>query len=709
MRVLRLRGCVHLEAATGKPALRQLIALELDAEQRRAVEAPFEECFAILGAPGTGKSTALAQRIARVRALHRNGDPLVLESPRSLEVYAAELLGSLGVATTLVDDVEAARIFAQACSPLFALQWEELARHQLDPEVPGLRSPQWFGESAFRLIRRLRDAAVEPAEFLSLALTGATEFYAHPPNFADPAVIAATKAALRDSLEVTPKELLRQQRREIDLAKILARLYEAYVELVRTSGRMTGRDATVLAAELLRPDAKRAAALRERHRFAFVDDAQELTKGQLRLLTAIYGERLDGVTLCGDPASAIASVRMTLAQASFAPAHSRVELRESHRTPRIECRRFSTSREEAEAIAERVGEWLALGVRPERIAVLFRSVGSVERYETALLDRNIPAIVAGDANVFGDRRALDALALLWNVYDPFRHDWLLRTLANPALGLSDASLAILCAEPPDPQRPLFAFDDEPAPTIRATRWDPKRDLRLGWNVVRGEQDAALSDEAAARIRRFRGLRERWLRTMHESSFAEFVRAVWDEGLAREGEPESARARAQQAALRRLYDRFEAFLRENPAATIADLLSYAEDRIESDLEASVVPGDAEGFVQLLSVEAALGREFERVVVANVRPGAFPRWYSPDSFLFSPRYGMIPKDNVGEASASRTAKFTYYMFRSKAGQHYYERERRAFAYAVRRASENVLVTASGTPTRGMTAPELLEELR
>ena len=165
MRVLRLRGCVHLEAATGKPALRQLIALELNAEQRRAVEAPFEQCFAILGAPGTGKSTVLAQRIARVRALHPHGDPLVLESPQSLEVYAGELLGSLGVATTVVDDVEAERTFAQACSPLFALQWEELARHQLDPEVPGLRSPQWFLESAFRLIRRLRDAAVEPARY----------------------------------------------------------------------------------------------------------------------------------------------------------------------------------------------------------------------------------------------------------------------------------------------------------------------------------------------------------------------------------------------------------------------------------------------------------------------------------------------------------------------------------------------------------------
>ena len=83
---------------------------------------------------------------------------------------------------------------------------------------------------------------------------------------------------------------------------------------------------------------------------------------------------------------------------------------------------------------------------------------------------------------------------------------------------------------------------------------------------------------------------------------------------------------------------------------------------------------------LSVEAARGREFDHVVVANVRPGAFPRWYSPEAFLFSPRLGMIPKENVGDARASRTAKFSYYMFRSKAPQHYYERERRAFVYAL-----------------------------
>ena len=124
----------------------------------------------------------------------------------------------------------------------------------------------------------------------------------------------------------------------------------------------------------------------------------------------------------------------------------------------------------------------------------------------ALLDANIPVAISGDVNLFADRRALDALALLWNVYDPFRHEWLLRTLSGPAVGLSDASLAMLCGEPPDPQRPLFAFDDEPAPTTRASRWNPKRDLRLGWNVIRGEQDDALGADAAARVKRFRRLR-----------------------------------------------------------------------------------------------------------------------------------------------------------------------------------------------------------
>ena len=53
------------------------------------------------------------------------------------------------------------------------------------------------------------------------------------------------------------------------------------------------------------------------------------------------------------------------------------------------------------------------------------------------------------------------------------------------MALSDAAVQVLCAEPPDAQTLLFS-DDAAAEEARSGRWDPKRDLRLGWNVVRGD-------------------------------------------------------------------------------------------------------------------------------------------------------------------------------------------------------------------------------
>ncbi len=685
-----------------------MIALELTDDQRAAIEAPYDGCLAILGAPGTGKSTVLAERANRARPLYPQAEPLYFREHDELDEFAVALLRAKGWEITLVDDVEAELLFARACTPLFGLQWAEFADAQLDPEVPGLRSPQRFLAAAFRLIRRLGDANVDPALFLSLALSGATEFYANPPNFSDPSLLIATKNTFHDSLDVTPPELGRQYRREVDLAKIIAKLYEHYVQLVSASGRMTGRDAVVAATRVLLEDGEFATRLRERHRLAFVDDAQELTDAQVQLLRAIFGESLAGVTLCGDPASAVSMVRRTQPELTFAQGSSRVKLRVAHRTPQVDVYRPKTALEEAAFVAERVGERIAQGVSASRIAVLFRSVHDVEIYERALLDANIPVVISGDVNLFTDRRVCDALALLWNVYDPFRHEWLLRTLSGPAVGLSDASLATLCGEPLDPQRPLFAFEDEPAPTARASRWNPKRDLRLGWNVIRGEQDAALGD-AALRVQRFRRLREQWVEAMETRPFEAFARQVWREGLARDGEPDSARALAQQAVLQRLLDRLRAFLAEKPDSTTAEVLEYAQRRMESDLETCEPAAGAAGFVQMMNVEAARGREFEHAIVANVRPGAFPLWYAPDAFLFSPKLGMIPKENAGDAQAARTAKFSYYMFRTKAAQRYNERERRALHYALRRASRSVLVTAWGPPTRGITAPELLEELR
>jgi len=112
---------------------------------------------------------------------------------------------------------------------------------------------------------------------------------------------------------------------------------------------------------------------------------------------------------------------------------------------------------------------------------------------------------------------------------------------------------------------------------------------------------------------------------------------------------------------------------------------------------------------LSIDASTGLEFDHVIVPNIRAGAFPRYYVPDAFLYSPSQGMIAKENVGEARAARTAKFTYYMFRSKTRERYKREERRAFVYALRRAKRSELVTAHEKATRGVAAPEFLAELQ
>jgi len=115
------------------------------------------------------------------------------------------------------------------------------------------------------------------------------------------------------------------------------------------------------------------------------------------------------------------------------------------------------------------------------------------------------------------------------------------------------------------------------------------------------------------------------------------------------------------------------------------------------------------VRILSIDASTGHEYDHVVVPNVRAGAFPRYYVPDAFLYSPSLGMIAKENVGEARAARTAKFTYYMYRSKTRERYNREERRAFVYALRRAKRTALVSAHEKATRGIAAPEFLAELQ
>jgi superfamily I DNA/RNA helicase len=699
----------------------------------------------ITGAAGTGKTAALIEEAT----LAAQRGAILLTSPswaslrglregvrheraivRALHEIALETLAG----AELVEDVRAAYLFEEAAQPLLRLEWTEFIEAEVDPEVPGLHAPARFLDAAFRLFCKLRDARIGPDDFLKSALQGATQFYAKPPNFASPELLYYTKDSYRDSLAADGEELQRQYRREVDLAKILAKLYRSYLDHPVRQGCLTARDAIAEAARLLENDPDACARMRDRYPVAFVDDAQELTIGELQFLQALYGPNLDDVTIAGDPDSATSTFRGARPDRVFAIEGERVVLTGQRRSPYavdIACAHLSgaprsstistdpeiglrlfratTRRAEAQFIAEHTIDLLNKGARHSDVALIFRSVQKVRPYVDALLERNVRVQVGGDLNVFSEPEALDALAVLWSLYDPFRHEYLLRMLAGPAMALSDAAVQVLCAEPPDAQTLLFSPDDGAQAEARSGRWDPKRDLRLGWNVVRGDCDSQLDEVERLRIQAFRRKREAWLEALRSHSLPALVRRVWSEGLAQRGTPGSAQAAYQQQTLRRLFDRIVTFAEQHENATLGDFLEDAHRRMETPFEAHEADDTGADAVRILSIDAARGREFDHVIIPSARAGSFPRWYVPDAFLYSPSLGMIAKENVGDARAARTAKFSYYMFRTKAREAYNREERRAFVYAMRRAGKTVLVTASERATRGIAAPEFLAELQ
>ena len=720
--------------------------------------------LAIVGPAATGKTTALIARARRLAADLEGTARVAVVTPsdagvRSLrERFADDAhpndariacmpFGAFALEIVIaarapgapyphaIDEADASMLFERAGASLFALEWAEFVADEIDPEITGLRSPERFSAAAFRLIRKLRGALISPERFRTACLQGAAKFYAHVPNLAHPDLLRETQQKYRDSLRITPEELARQQQREIDLGKILARLYEQYVATIVGCGSLTAIDAVYEATMLLRAEPTRATALRAAWPAVLVDDAQDANAGQLGLLEAIFGTTLANVTLAGDAAQstrgfaaggrgegAFAAATRTIALGDaprLAPAIARiarigagdvVAARESappDARDDVVVYRATSQRDETTFVASEVARLVAGGTAPERIAVIVRTLSCAHGFIDALLAREIPVDIGGAASLFAYPAVLDALAALWPVVDPFRHDFLLRALEAPWLALADASIATLCGDAAEPQPLLFALEGDDVDEARAGRWDRRRDLRLGRNVTRGDVDLDLPDETRARLVAYREARERWVAASRTHALGDLARLILDEtvGATRTA---TARGRFEHALVARLLVDIDAFAARDPLATLADYLERAERVANAEADLLQIAPNARDAVSVIDVEHAKGRHYDAVFVVDLRAGAWPRYYVPDAFLFSPAWGMLPKDNVGDATAARTAKFTYVMFRNKIRETYNAEERRAFYVAATRAQGRLFLSASGRPTRGVSAPEILAEI-
>jgi superfamily I DNA/RNA helicase len=688
----------------------------------------------VVAATTAAGARALAERIApqlpdEVRAAFGRAPFVGI----TLDVLAFAIVGDGALEAGLAPDLErlepyeSEEVFERAAAPLFSAEWGDYVGADVDPEISGLRAPDRFASAVLRLIVKLRDAGIDPDELLKRAQRGATTFYARPPNFAEPGLLAATRDEHRGSLMVTPAELERQRRREIDLAKIVAKLYRSYLDRLVEHGCLATVDALAEAVRVLSEQPPLAASYRERLRLAVVDDVHDLRTGELRLLQVLFGEQLAGVTFAGSlqaatqtfagarPEATFKLAATTIATTGAPPnpaiaAAARALLGETAAAPSasdaVRVHRFADRSAEIAFVADAIAERVRGGIAPARIALLHRTARTLVPFEEALLERNVPIALHGDVDLLSRADVGDALALLWSAVDPFRHDWLLRALQTPLAALSDASLALLCSEPADPQALLFPLPAEDPGNDR--RWDRRRNLRLATNVVRGERDADLDDDARARVSAFRARRARWAAHARDVGTRAARDIIADAALAPARAGESAARTVHRGALLeallRLIDRYGDRYRGAP---LEDALAMLERVASGERGPSVDDRDGGG-AYVGAIEQVGPLRFDDVFVVDVRSGSFPPYYVPDAFLFSPQYGMIPKDAVGDGTAARTAKFTWYSHVAKLRDSYAREQRRLLALAIGRADRSVTVTASGKPTRGIAAPELAVEL-
>lgn len=379
----------------------------LDPEQR-AVATALHGPVCVLAGAGTGKTRAITHRIAygvRAGILQPATVLAVTFTNRAAGEMRGRLrqLGATGVQ---------ARTFHAAALRQLQYFWPKAVGGALPRIVD--RKIQVVAEAAagcgIRLDRgELRDVTAE-IEWAKVTQTVAADYAA--------AAAKAGREAPRDPAEI-------------------ARVYDLYEELKRDRGVIDFEDVLLLTVGILqdRPDIARE--VRAQYQHFVVDEYQDVSPLQQRLLELWLGDR-ENICVVGDAGQTIYSftgatpdylldfrtrhpgatvvklvrdyrstpqvVRLAngvLGQATGRAADHRLELvsqRPSGPEPRFAA--YADEPSEAEGAARTIRELIASGVPAGEIAVLFRTNAQSETYEQALADAGVPYQLRGAERFF---------------------------------------------------------------------------------------------------------------------------------------------------------------------------------------------------------------------------------------------------------------------------------------------------------------------
>src|SRR4051794_3970509 len=694
----------HLTPA--EVAVRSGLSYAPSDEQARVVSAPVDRPLVVVAGAGSGKTETMVARVAWLVA-NRLVEPEAILGLTFTRKAASELnervrlrLGALARHPDTEDDLRERLAVAQPTVSTYhgyaaSLVAEHGLRIGIEPGAGVLGPAMCWGQAATVVTAWTGDMSDVPLTLLTTVedvLALATELGEHDIS---PQQLRAWTARLEVQIAGYP-DAPRKKGPYKDVTDMLGRqkarvallpLVEAFEARKRAAGAIDYADQVAYAARIAVASAEVGRRERARWQVVLLDEYQDTSVGQLRMLEALFGRETGHPVLAvGDPRQSIygwrgasagtierfartfpglpgrPSERLTLAtswrndEAVLAVANAVSGMLPPPDQPlpdlapaptaakgAVTVGLYGTVAEETEALADRLAEcWNSRpDGRPPTVAVLVRARKQLPGIAAALRERGLPVEVVGLGGLLEVPEVSDVVATLTVLVDPTAGDALGRLLTGARWRIGPRDLAALEARAralvhsrrPSPAEP--ADDGGSEPGVR-----PEAPVERG-SIVEALDDlgdrAAYSPAGWRRLRRL-GAELAALRGRLGESLPDLVDEVartlgLEIELASAPEVSPAGARTHLDALHTVAAQFTELAELPSLPAFLGYLRDAEER-ERGLEPGEVAVNPEA-VQLLTGHSAKGLEWDVVAVPGLTAGQFPaKTDTSDSWIKDP---------------------------------------------------------------------------
>jgi DNA helicase-2/ATP-dependent DNA helicase PcrA len=256
----------------------------------------------------------------------------------------------------------------------------------------------------------------------------------------------------------------------------------------------------------------------------------------------------------------------------------------------VHFRNFKDEKAEADFLADRAFEWRFSGRSLSDMAVLYRTNAQSRSFETALKRHAIPYKVVGGVGFYQRREIKDILSYLRILDNPFDEASFTRAVKMPPRGVGDQLIA----------------------RIKAYSEMERCDLLTAASQVA----FAVSQKQAAGINIFLNiiLEINAAPTLTDKVKAAVERSDYKQYLFDSEEKEAAAEREENVS--ELISSATEFSEQYPKASLSDFLAAAA------LTTSADEREEGGTVNLMTIHAAKGLEFDSVFLAGLEEGIFP---------------------------------------------------------------------------------------